>query len=197
MLFSYLELTVATSVPLGLFCYLSNHAHSVLLNPLQAMSWFRFGAIVLVSSLVVVGVNKRWGWPLRLVMAIAWVLVLFGIGLNDRMVGSITNAASVVYAGLALLLIQRLHSKNTPAAELLPALLFLLPGVVVPGDRTPGKYCLLLRVDQWRNRLDVRLQVGQLLLFRVHQSSIHVQTNYFCRHLIKQVLLLLGWGSLG
>jgi hypothetical protein len=55
-------------------------------------------------------------------MAIAWVLVLFGIGLNDRMVGSITNAASVVYAGLALLLIQRLHSKNTPVvANMLPA----------------------------------------------------------------------------
>lgn len=104
-LLTYAELTVATSVPLGLLVVAS-------LPPLclfgQPMAWVRFAALAAVSAAVVAGVMKQWGWPVRVVAAVAWVFVAFGPGVGEHSSWPVAAAAYTVYAGLGLLVARQL-----------------------------------------------------------------------------------------
>jgi hypothetical protein len=103
-LVSYLELTVATSVPLGLLVIGS----LPLVFPLdQPVAWLRFTALVTASAVVVAGVVKGWGWPVRVVAAVSWGFVLFGAGLGGHTHWPAAAAAYAVYGGLALLLVRQ------------------------------------------------------------------------------------------
>ncbi len=130
-LFSYFELTVATAVPLGLLLFA---AVPVMLLFGQPLPWLRLAALGVVSAVVVAGVIRRWGWPLRLVAAFAWVMVLAGVGFRDytsealiggdvrNHVSTTTVCATVVgYGGLAVLLVRRLVGRSNARLSPPPA----------------------------------------------------------------------------
>ncbi len=102
--FSYIELTVATSVPIGLLVFAVVPTGYQLVLP---MVWIRYAAIVVMSAVVVAGALNRWNWPIRLVAAFAWALVLLGVGIGEHRYGATACAAYAVYAGLAFLLLQK------------------------------------------------------------------------------------------
>ena len=64
-LFSYLELTASTAVPLGLLFVQFLGSHDL------PIAWYRYAALLIISAIVVAGVHGRWAWPIRLVAAYA------------------------------------------------------------------------------------------------------------------------------
>lgn len=113
-LVSYLELTVATSVPLGLLVIAPLPLVSMSGQP---MAWLRFTALVAASAVVIAGVVQRWGWPVRVVAAVSWCFVVFGAGLGGHTHWAAAAAAYAVYGGLALLLVRQLvHRAQLPSA---------------------------------------------------------------------------------
>lgn len=112
----YAELTVATSVPVGL---LMVAAVPDGLPVGQPMVWMRFTALCAVSAVVVAGVANRWGWPVRITAAVSWCLVLFGAGVGGHTAWPITAAAYTVYGGLTLLVVRQMATRmntQTPSA---------------------------------------------------------------------------------
>lgn len=106
-LVSYFELTVATAGPLVVLVYQMVRVGFAFGQPID---WLRCAALAMVSAVVVKGVIGRWGWPIRLVAAFSWALVLFGAGIGGQFTASIGYAAYAVYIGLAFLLFQKWHS---------------------------------------------------------------------------------------
>jgi hypothetical protein len=101
LLLSYVELTVAISVTLGLLL-----AAAVGFG--LPAGWFRYAVLVAASVTVVTGVLKRWGFPLRVTAAVAWALVLLGVGFEDRFSRPISLVAAYsVYAGVGVLFVLR------------------------------------------------------------------------------------------
>lgn len=121
-LISYLELTVATAVPLGVPVYQVVRVGFVLGQPID---WLRCAALAMISVVVVKGVIARRSWPIRLVTASAWALVLFGAGIGGQFTTPIAYAAYAVYGGLAFLLFQKWHSASgqppASASQMVPA----------------------------------------------------------------------------
>lgn len=103
-LLSYFELTVATSVPLGLLLY---SAVQVGFPIDQQTAWFRTAVMVVSSAVVISGVVNRWNWSIRLVAAVSWALVLFGVGVGESYSWPLTYAAYGIYVGLVLLLLRQ------------------------------------------------------------------------------------------
>ena len=106
-LVSYFELTVATAVPLGVLVYQFVRVGFMFGQP---FNWLRCAALAMVSAAVVTGVMSRWSWPIRLVTAFAWAMILVGVGIDGPDARPISYAAYAVYGGLAFLLFQKWHS---------------------------------------------------------------------------------------
>lgn len=104
-LFAYLELTVATAVPLGLFLFFVGSPGGFVEPP---MTWFQFVSLIAVSAVVFAGGVAGWNWPLRLVAAFAWVMTLTGVGFRDSTSLAAVMAIVVGYGGLAFLLVRQL-----------------------------------------------------------------------------------------
>jgi FtsH-binding integral membrane protein len=108
VLVPYFELTVSTSVASGALV-------SALLGLRDSMSGFGAVALAAVTTLVVVGVVSRWHWVPRVAAAVAWVLVLSGAGLDDRMPESVARTADAAYVILAGLLFRQWYlSRRRP-----------------------------------------------------------------------------------
>jgi hypothetical protein len=103
-LLCYLELTVATAVPLGLLVFQFLRVGFMFGQPIN---WLRYAAVAIVSAAVVTGVMSRWSWPIRLVTAFAWAMILMGVGIDGPDARPIAYAAYGVYGGLAFLLFQK------------------------------------------------------------------------------------------
>jgi hypothetical protein len=111
-LISYTELTVATTVPLGLLIFAVVPIGFMFDEP---MAWLRLAALTTVSAVVVLGVFGRWNWPIRFVSAFTWAIVLMGVGIGSHQSGPITYAAYAVYSGFAFLVLQKwITSRGLP-----------------------------------------------------------------------------------
>jgi hypothetical protein len=108
----YAELTVSTSLSAALIL-------SAFLDVGMPITWLGTSCLIATTALVITGSIGRWHWLLRITIAVTWVLVLSGAGIDRRTSTPIAIAAYLAYGTMGCLFLRHwvLHRGRLQLAQ--------------------------------------------------------------------------------